>query len=212
MSDWGSRALDAQTALHSDRRSWKRFLRRLMTAAEAGDADAMTALGSWLREGLVDEQGSIVSRPAPKKAVEWFQRAAEQSHPIALHELAYCYDMGIGVTADRHAAIALYGRAVRAGLIDSALNLAICYREEGNERAYKRWLQRAAEGGNVEAKLQLAEWRLTRRTSHSQKKQAIRDLRALVRRIKADRSGVAFYADELPRAQDLLKLGTQALR
>jgi TPR repeat protein len=212
MSDWASRALEAQAALPSDRRSWERFLRRLTTAAESGDARAMAALGLWLQEGLVDERGGVVSRPAPKKAVEWFRRAAEQRHPVALHALAYCYDMGVGVRADRQAAIALYRQAVRLGLVDSAINLAICYREEGNERAYKRWLQRAAEGGNAEAQLQLAEWRLTRRTSRSQKKQAIRDLRALVRRIKADRSGVAFYPDELTRAEELLELGIQTIQ
>jgi len=181
----------------------------MRTAAEAGDPDAMGALGSWLQNGLIDERGKVVSKPAPEKAVEWFERAAKQSHPNALHELAYCYDTGLGVEVDKRRAIELYRLAVRAGLHQSATNLAICYREVGNLRAYRRWIERASKEGSAEAVLQLAEWQLTRRTTKAQMKQAMRALKTLVREIKADRTGLSYYPDDLPRAESLLELGRQ---
>ncbi len=203
---------DAQEALdearaESDRRSWKRFLQCLKDSAEAGDVDAMYALGAWLQEGLVDDRGTTVAKPAPKKAVGWLERAANHSHPSALHELAYCYDLGLGVQADRAQAIKLYRRAVRAGEPLSAVNLAVCHREAGNLRAYRIWIERGAESGNTEAILQLAEWRLSHRTTRAQKKQAVKALRTLVRRIKAGRHGYAHCPDDLPRAQQLLDRG-----
>lgn len=208
MTDWGSRALEAQKALRSDLGSWKRFLRDLQTAAGEGDADAMEALGGWLQEGLRDETGEVVSEPALKKAVGWFERAAEQSHAGALHQLAYCNDVGLGVKQDRLQAIALYRRAVSAGQEMSALNVAICYRELGNLRGYRRWIERAARSGSVEAQLQLAEWRLTRRTTKAQKKKAIRSLRRLVRHL-GEADPKTQYPDELPRAKVLLEQGKQ---
>jgi TPR repeat protein len=193
-------------ALERDGQSWKRFLLRLRTAAESGDSDAMYALGCWLQEGLTNDRGEIISQPAPGEAVGWFELAAEQSHPLALHHLAYCYDAGLGVKADRLRAIELYRDAVKAGEPLSAVNLAICYREDGNVRAYRRWIERAARSGSTEAKLQLAEWQLTRRTTKIQKKRAMKALRALVRDLNnADPS--TYYEDELPRAEALLELG-----
>jgi TPR repeat protein len=167
----------------------------------------MYALGAWLQEGLVDDRGTTVAKPAPKKAVDWLERAANHSHPTALHELAYCYDMGLGVQADRAEAIKLYRRAIRAGEPLSAVNLAICYREDGNIRAYRHWIERGAESESTEAILQFAEWRLSRRTTTAQKKQAVKALRTLVRRIKGDRHGYSYYPDELPRAERLLDRG-----
>jgi TPR repeat protein len=179
----------------------------MRTAAEAGDPDAMEALGSWLQEGLIDERGKVVAKPAPEKAVEWFERAAKKSHPFALHQLAYSYDTGLGVEVDKRRAIGLHRRAVRAGLSESATNLAICYREVGNLRAYRRWIERAAEAGSTEGVLQLAEWQLARRTTKTQKKQAMRALKRLVREIKANQTGLSYYSDDLPRAESLLELG-----
>jgi len=166
----------------------------------------MYDLGSWTLEGVTDQEGNVVLRTSPTGAVGWFERAAQQSHPDALHHLAYCYDVGLGAKRDRLHAIKLYRDAVNAGQPMSALNLAICYREIGNLRAYRRWIERAAQSGSVEAKLQLAEWQLNRRTTKAEKKKAMWSLRKLIRDL-AEADPKTQYPDELPRAQALLEQG-----
>lgn len=203
MAGWNAYA---DEALRSEPRDWRRYIQCLRIGAKSGDANAMYDLGSWMLEGLTDQEGNVVLKRSPIGSVRRFQRAAQQLHPDALHHLAYCYDAGLGTKKDLLHAIKLYRDAVNAGQPMSALNLAICYREIGNLRAYRRWIERAAQCGSVEAKLQLAEWRLNRRTTKAQKKKAMWSLRKLIRDL-GDADPETQYPDELPRAQALLEHG-----
>ena len=206
--DWLGRA---QRALDATPPRWQEYIHCLRIGAAGGDLEAMYSLGGWLLEGKTDND-VILWENDPIEAVDWLERAAAGGHAMAMHSLAACYDEGTGVAADKQRAIALYRQAVRAGLEESAVNLAICYREVGNERGYRRWIERAARAGNAEAILQFAEWRLTHRTSVKQKQRALWDLRALVKRIRADPEGIHFFPDELPWAEALLAQGSRAHR
>ena len=65
----------------------------LVAAAEDGDADAQAALGDCYQYG----NGVTIDL---KKAFEWYQKAAEQNHPIGLYGLGACYYEGNGFERD----------------------------------------------------------------------------------------------------------------
>jgi TPR repeat protein len=46
-----------------------------------------------------------------KEAVRWFQKAAEQDYPAALHRMGNCYLQGVGVDRDVVQAMRYYRRA-----------------------------------------------------------------------------------------------------
>lgn len=202
MEDWYRRA---ERALEEDPPDWRKYFRCLRIAAKAGEPDASYDLGLWLLEGKVDSTGRPILARDAEAAVACLANAAEARHPVALHSLALCYDEGQGVPADKPRAISLYRRAVRAGSSDSAVNLAICYREVGNARRYRHWIGRAADSGSTEGILQLAEWRLQHRAPRKDVARTIWSLRALARRIRAAEDPSSFHDDDLPRAERLLR-------
>ncbi len=61
--------------------------------AEAGDAEAQTALASLYLSG----QGTPAN---PAQAVHWYRRAAEQGDPVAQQNLGDLYGRGVGVGRD----------------------------------------------------------------------------------------------------------------
>ncbi len=60
-----------------------------------------------------------------KKAVYWFQKAADKGNGIALFNLAICYDKGLGVKADPEKAHTLYVQAAEKGILEAQLNAAV---------------------------------------------------------------------------------------
>lgn len=85
-------------------------------AAEQGHAGAQNSLGSVFQ--------------AEKKysdALYWYQKAAAQDHPLATSNLAYLYDLGLGVPQDRRMAQELYLRAANLGWAEAMFNLANMY-------------------------------------------------------------------------------------
>ncbi len=60
----------------------------------------------------------------PQKAVELYQKAADQGYDVALNNLAQCYETGIGVAADRQRAIELYRAAAAKNNMQALGHLA----------------------------------------------------------------------------------------
>lgn len=77
--------------------------------AEAGNPDAQCMLALLYQLGMgVPHDGA--------KAVLWYERAASQSHPVALNNLGTIYLQGIaGVPHDRGTALKYYKRAHACG-------------------------------------------------------------------------------------------------
>lgn len=86
-----------------------------------------------------------------------FERGAALGSVECLTRLAYIYDVGLGIEADKQLAMRLYQKAWRQGrVVAAANNIAILYRESGNHRAMFRWFRRAADEGDGSALLDMA--------------------------------------------------------
>jgi hypothetical protein len=109
--------------------------------AKAGDADAMTTLGTLYM------QGQIVLRD-DASAVKWFKEAAKQDHTGALYNLGLLYMAGHGVKCDESYAFELFERSASHGFGPSMIQLGLCYangRGVMTDRSKAAdWLRRAA--------------------------------------------------------------------
>jgi TonB family protein len=114
------------------------------TRAEAGDAQAQTALGLAYSEG----------RGVPKddaEAVQWFRRAAKHGDPAAQYYIGVCYASGLGVKADSEEAAKWWRKAEKAEPRARARLGALYWNGEGVERDVKKAFQltsSAAQDGN----------------------------------------------------------------
>ena len=128
------------------------------TAAEEGDASAMTSLGQcyllgegvhkdkrkgieWIRKsaelgnpaaqitlGICYKVGDGVKKNY-KEAVKWIRQSAEQGNAIGQNELGLCYEKGRGVKKDKSEAIQWYRKAADQGYAGAQYNLGVCYQE-----------------------------------------------------------------------------------
>lgn len=89
-------------------------------------------------------------------ARQLFERGAVLGCAECMSRLAYLFDVGVGVPADKALAMRLYQRAWRRGSHIAANNIAIPYREQGKLRAMFRWFQKAACTGDGSAQLDVA--------------------------------------------------------
>jgi len=95
------------------RRSERQAEKWYRAAAEQGNAQAQNSVGSLLQaRGRYDD------------ARAWFERAAAQGLPQGVNNLAYLYDLGLGVPQDREKALHLYEKAADGGWAESMWNLA----------------------------------------------------------------------------------------
>ena len=76
--------------------------------------------------GLKYLNGDQISKDE-KKAVEWFQKAANQNNDKGLYRLGYCYQKGIGIGQDKTKAAALYEQASNKGNIEAMAALSKMY-------------------------------------------------------------------------------------
>jgi TPR repeat protein len=83
-------------------------------AADGGHSGAQNSLGSMLQ-----------AEKRYGEALAWYQRAAAQNHAQATSNLAYLYDLGLGVPQDRNRAGNLYVAAANLGWAEAMWNLAI---------------------------------------------------------------------------------------
>jgi TPR repeat protein len=65
--------------------------------------------------------------PNLQKAIEWYQKAADQGHALAQTNLAYFYLFGIGVNKDESRAFKLYEQAANQQFVPAIKTLAFMY-------------------------------------------------------------------------------------
>lgn len=93
------------------------------------------------------EEGAVA------KAVEYFKKAAKLGSGEAQVNLANIYSDGAkGIAKNNDLAVHWYELAVRKGMPEAAYNLAIHYLKENEELKYKKWMFRAAEMGDLDAR------------------------------------------------------------
>lgn len=95
----------------------------LTIRAEEGDAVAQAELGWRLYEGRGCPRDYVV-------AAAWMQRAADQENSDALNRLGICHENGRGVPRNTVKARELFERAIKAGNVKAAVNLAELLRTE----------------------------------------------------------------------------------
>ena len=85
-------------------------------AAERGSAEAQNSVGSGLQaEKRYDE------------ALPWYEKASAQGHALATNNMAYLYDLGLGVKQDRRKGFEIYSRAADLGWAEAMWNIANMY-------------------------------------------------------------------------------------
>ena len=124
----------------------------LIEKAKSGDAEAQFRIASaydsgrgaprngakameWYlmaaNNGMAEAQNSVGSgRQSEKKyeeALVWYTKAADQNHPLAINNLAYLYDLGLGVKQDRRKGFELYLKSANLGWAEAMWNLANMY-------------------------------------------------------------------------------------
>jgi uncharacterized protein len=124
----------------------------LIVKAEAGDTDAQLRVGAaydygkgaprdggeamkWYRmaadRGSAEAQNSVGSGLQAEKryeeALPWYEKASAQGHALATHNLAYLYDLGLGVKQDRRKGFELYSRAADLGWAEAMWNISNMY-------------------------------------------------------------------------------------
>ncbi|MDF1795515.1 MAG: DUF2059 domain-containing protein [Coxiellaceae bacterium] len=91
----------------------------LLQRAKSDKADALTqaTLGELYLKG-------IGTKPNPKQAAPWLQKAAKRGNPMAQAELAKLYDLGKGVKANPTRAVIWYHRAANQGDTNAMYQIA----------------------------------------------------------------------------------------
>ena len=131
------------------------------TYAEQGDTDLQTALGVVILTRQTPgspPHGRVFGNPRDYAQASryWFEKAAQNGNPAALHRLARTYccipDLGLGTTSSEiQAALPYFRRAAEQGYAPSAYLLGEIYRTgEGvaRDRALARSFLRAAAANN----------------------------------------------------------------
>jgi hypothetical protein len=113
-------------------RDGKQAMRWYLAAAEQGYAEAQNSVGSGLQ-----------SEKRFAEALPWYERAAAQNHALATNNLAYLYDLGLGVVQDRQKAFTLYSRLPILGGQKQCGTLRTCTELASSVRL-PIWWQRAS--------------------------------------------------------------------
>jgi uncharacterized protein len=146
---------------------------RWIVLAEAGDAKAQNNLGVLYRRGLGVEKNST-------KAVEWYEKSANQKFAKAQFNLGLMYKTGSGVKKDITRAIEWYKKSARNGYARAQFALGLRF-EKGN--GVKRnpvvglsWLNLAMEkaSGNFRRNVAAARRRISSKLSDDQIQKAHR--------------------------------------
>jgi uncharacterized protein len=95
------------------RRSAKKAQEWYLLAAQSGNPEAQNSVGSTFQD-----------RKKYSEAREWFEKASAQAHPQGTNNLAFLYDLGLGVPQDRTKAKELYVAAAKLGWGEAKWNLA----------------------------------------------------------------------------------------
>ncbi|KAJ3297925.1 hypothetical protein HK104_011385 [Borealophlyctis nickersoniae] len=142
------------------------------------DLEKLYEKGRALDQGLGDEESrnhsaafecfhkaAIAGHPASQavgvvgvekneaKAVEWYQKAADQGNQIGQFNLGHCYEHGIGVAKDERRAVEWYEKAAKQGHDVGQYNLGFCYQNgrgvAKDETRAVEWYEKAAKQGHA---------------------------------------------------------------
>lgn len=99
-------------------------------------------------------------KESPQQAFYWYQKAAQNGHAFAQHNLAYCYEIGYGVEENLSQAVYWYQQAADNGDNYAQNNLAHSYFngigvEKDIQKSIQYW-QLSANAGNEKAAKHLA--------------------------------------------------------
>lgn len=97
-------------------RDGKQAMKWYRMAAERGNAEAQNSVGSGLQ-----------AEKRYEEALHWYEKASAQGHALATNNLAYLYDLGLGVKQDRRKGFELYSRAADLGWAEAMWNIANMY-------------------------------------------------------------------------------------
>jgi TPR repeat protein len=121
-------------------------------AADQGDPDAMTKLGSLYEIGYGTKRDY-------SKAAEWYEKAGQLGFVIAQYNLANLYYDGRGVSRDKKQAARWYTAAAEGGHAKAQFYLAQMYMDgdgiDENKETGLSWFQNAAELGLPDAQHEL---------------------------------------------------------
>lgn len=156
--DWWKQGADngeALAALRAPDSNKETAFQKALTLAEQGDPAAQFEVGRCFDRGLGVAQD-------PKKAAEWYGRAAIQGETRAQNNLGNCYLNGTGVEEDQEMAVMWYRKAARQGCPQAQCNLADCHEnlwgmDDSDEDEELEWYLKSARQGYAEAQYQLGE-------------------------------------------------------
>lgn len=144
--------LQAQIELEEKNQS---LLQTLDTAANAGDIEAMNALGQMY------ETGTDVSKDL-KQARKWYVQAANQGSANAQYALARFYREGLGVSVDRDMALIFLRKAASQDYPPALCELGMIYVTDTSSTEHLPtgldFIKRAAIKGYAACQYQLAQW------------------------------------------------------
>jgi hypothetical protein len=173
-----------------DRAGYASALNVWLNLAMEGDKNAQTHVGEIYMKGLT---GS----PQYDKAVEWFQKAADQGYERAQLNLGYLFEMGLGVPRDSVKALNLYRTA--AGLEES-----IVLESETITEAERQEMERL----RLEVQQLRDETQRLRRSldeTSRQKEQSLKNHRQQMERLESERKALDRARQELSRLKAQLE-------
>jgi len=128
---------------------------RLQLLSSNGNAEASYHLGMIYHLGL---EGVT---PDPRRAFDYFRRAAEGGDPLGAYKLG-CFYAGQGesvVQADHELALRYKLRAAEAGYSLAQLDVARIYDDRGDQDLAVRWIEAAARQGDMSAMMAALSYR-----------------------------------------------------
>lgn len=142
-----------------------KYYRMTRMAAQCGDSVAMFNMGA-----MFDNGGAVTKDK--KRAMEWWERAAEKKLPLAAYSLGLAYGFGSAPDgADEAKARQWYGIAARQGHIRAAINFNVQIRRAGlanvNDQFLEAPLLRGANAGIPYAIRGISRFYLRREQTHA---------------------------------------------
>lgn len=127
----------------------------MLKAAEAGNATAQCYMGMNYDSGMGVQQDYL-------EAAKWYKKSADQGMPDAANNLAHLYAAGKGVKSDYQEAGKWFLLAAQKGSTKAQYTIGLWYLDgfggwQKNEVEGMKWLIRAAENGEIKAKIKLSE-------------------------------------------------------
>ncbi len=93
--------------------------------AKRGDLDAMYDIAVLYETGRTSN--GAPGEPDMKRAMVWYNRAAEHRLTTAQYRLAWLYDIGIGIDPDPERSLEWYRQAAERGHAEAQFNLGVAY-------------------------------------------------------------------------------------